>query len=188
MAVTDWKVTGTGASVDRDGEPSWVNPTNAQASDNSYAVCTVEKQHYSDWLRCTNFGFSTDDIPSGSDIDGIEVKVEHKGAAGVLNDSALYLRRTSGQIGDNHASAVHWDESDEEVTYGSSDDTWEAGLADTDVVSSDFGVDLSAFSDAGVNTWLDASIDCISIRVYYSPTGEARKGQLPFYLPGIAGG
>jgi hypothetical protein len=167
MAVTSYKTPGTVASVYRNDLP-WFDVNYAKVSDNYYAYSSIGKQTYSDWLRCTNFGFSTSDIPSGSTIDGIEVKIEHKAdAANKVNDSALYLRKTSGQIGDNKASATYWGTSDAEVTYGSSSDKWNASLVGTDIISTDFGIDLSAYN-TDADSLRTAYIDCISIRVYYT--------------------
>jgi hypothetical protein len=168
MAVTGWKTPGTCESVDRDGKEAWANPDYAKTSDNNNAVCGLPKTDYGDWLRLTNFGFAVGDIPSGSTIDGIEVKIEHRaGGANSIKDSALYLRKTSGQIGDNKASATYWGTSDAEVTYGSSTDKWNASLVGTDIISTDFGIDLSGYN-ASTEDAVDALIDCISIRVYYT--------------------
>lgn len=175
--VTEWKTPGTCANVDRDGKVAWVNPDNAKASDNDRAICDVAKTTYGDWLRCTNFGFTTGDIPSGSTIDGIEVKIEHQTEApSEITDSALYLRKTSGQIGDDKPSAEDWATSDEEITYGGATDTWNAGLVDTDIVSSDFGVDLSAYN-RGISESREARVDCVWVRIHY--TAEAPPEGVP---------
>jgi hypothetical protein len=170
MAVTSWKTPGTAANVNRNGN-YWDTPNDAKVSDNNHALCALSKSSYGDWLRLTNFGFSTSDIPSVSTIDGIEVKIERKEVSGgVVKDSALYLRKTSDSSppsGDNKASATYYTTSDVEVTYGGATDTWNKGLVDTDIVSSDFGIDLSCYN-ADANYILPAYVDCISIRVYYS--------------------
>jgi len=176
MAVTDYKTPGTAASVDRDGKVEWTDVDYAKASDDDRATCQVGKEDYGDWLRLTNFGFSTDDIPDGATIDGIEVKIEHKADdeadPETTWDSALYLRKTASQAGDNKASATPWSTEDEEVTYGASDDDWNSGLADSDIRDSGFGIDLSSYNNSTVGEWL-ASIDCVWIRVYYTVGGVA---------------
>jgi len=172
VAVTSYKTPGTVVSASRDAL-EWFDVNYAKASDNYHAYSSIGKQTYSDWLRCTNFGFSTSDIPSGSTIDGIEVKIERKAdTANVIKDSALYLRKTSGQVGDNKASATYWPTYDAEVTYGSYTDKWNAGLVDTDIVSTDFGIDLSAYNN-NPDSFEVARVDCVSIRVYYTvPTPQ----------------
>ncbi len=179
MAVTGWKTPGTAASVDRDSKSEWNLPNNAKVSDDVDTGNAVVKTDYSDWLRVTNFGFTTSDIPSGAIIDGIEVKIEHAAnTINLINDSAVYLRKTSGQVGSNKASATFWPTSDAEATYGGAADTWTAGLVDTDVVSTDFGVDLSAWNDSAVGTE-GATVDCISVRVYYTEAGGSDYGDIP---------
>jgi hypothetical protein len=172
MAVTAYKTPGTCANVDRDLHSDWAFPDNAKTSDNSHTENLVWKGvFYSDWLRLTNFGFSASDIPSGSTINGIEVKIERYSLySNKINDSALKLRKTSGQIGDNKASATYWPTSDAEVTYpssGGATDTWNASLIDTDITSSDFGVDLSA-NNVDTESVQACYVDCVSIRVYYT--------------------
>lgn len=176
MSVTGWKTPNTTVSVDRDGKEFWANPDNAQASDDTWAICALDKEDYGDWLRCTNFGFSAGDIPAGSTIDGIEVKIERQAQfSGEVTDNALYLRKTAGQVGDNKASAVTWGTSDAEAIHGNPTDTWNASLVDTDVVSSDFGIDLSAYSTNIIVT-NEARVDCVWIRVYYTETAAGGIG------------
>ncbi|MBM3473269.1 MAG: hypothetical protein FJX75_08390 [Armatimonadetes bacterium] len=181
MAVTAYKTPGALASVSRGvaNETPWSDPSNAAASDNAYATAsTSDKDLYTHWLRCTSFGFTASDIPSGSTIDGIEVVIERKASHTTpkfARDDALYLRKTSGQVGDNKASVSSWPTSDAEATYGGASDTWSAGLGQTDIVSADFGVDLSAYLDWDMSTpdTLTASVDCVKVRVYYTvPSGQ----------------
>jgi len=165
MAVTGWKTAGTAANAKRTGY-IWNNPNNAKVSNNQYAD-TWNAYQNSDWLRLTAFGFSSADIPSGSTIDGIEVKIERKSSSATYyaKDNALYLRKTSGQVGDNKAdTSTHWPTSDTEASYGGAADTWNASLADTDIISSDFGIDLSAL----VIYYGVGYVDYVSIRVYYT--------------------
>ena len=67
---------GTLADDDTSGTETWSDPTNAAASDDSYATNsrsgTSVQTHR---LKATNFGFS---IPTGATIEGIEVSVERK--------------------------------------------------------------------------------------------------------------
>lgn len=166
MAVTAYKTPGTCANVDRDAAAEWADVDNAKTSNDNYASVSVLKTEYTDWLRVTNLGFTTTDIPSGSTIDGFDVKVERKAFfADNICDSALYLRKTAGQQGSNKASAVKWGTSDAEITY-----SWTSGqfgvLSESDVRDSGFGIDLSALNDDDDTTI--AYVDCISIRVYYT--------------------
>ena len=55
--------------------PDWSNPSNATASNDSYATCTFTSQTYSDPLDADNFSFS---IPTDATITGIKVTIERK--------------------------------------------------------------------------------------------------------------
>jgi len=180
MAVTGWKAPGTAANVDRDSEAAWNNPNSAKADDANYADVDIDKADYSDWLRLTNFGFDTGDIPNGSTIDGIEL--EHKRESATENDikdSVAKLRKTSGQVGDNKASAIYWTTKESRL-YGGAIDTWNAGLIDSDIRSSDFGVDWSALSD-NINL-REGRVYFCQIRIYYTEAGGENHRRGSFFL------
>lgn len=167
MSVTAYKSPGTAASVDRDGNAAWSNPDNAKTDNAAYASSDIWQSSYSDWLRLTNYGFTSADIPVGATIDGIEVSVQRKGeAADKIKDSAFYLRKTSGQTGNNKASATYWATTEETAVYGGASDMWGTALTQADIVSSDFGIDLSA-ANSGL-ALREAYIDVIQIRIYYT--------------------
>lgn len=177
MPDTGWKSPGTMASVDRDGEVEWDTPDEAKGQNDDYAQCNISKDTYSDWLRATNFSMG---VPTDATIVGIEVQFDRYcqvlSDTGV-HDSSLKLRKTSGQIGDDKASAVRWSATDDDVydVYGASDDTWNAGLLYTDVNSADFGVDLSGFNEQALADRY-AYVDHIQIKVHY--TEEAPSGDI----------
>jgi len=190
--VTDWKSPGTTANVDA-GYPDWANPNNCQSSGDSYATCSVPTAapSLSDWLRCTNFGFGTGDIPSGATILGVEVGIEgYAATASAIKDYSLYLRKTSGQVGDNKADTdTFWASSDPDsyAVHGGAVDGWSANLADSDVRSSDFGIDFMAknFKAFNVNTF----VDHIRIRVYYRPPiTDWTDLRLRFLCDSVSGG
>lgn len=171
--TTDWKSPGTCANAARGSGADWQSPSNAQDSDNNRTICDIAANTYGDWLRCTNFGFTTDDIPTGATIIGIEVQIERQAEnASYIRDDAIYLRDSGGQTGDNKAdTGTNWPTSDATVTYGDSSDDWGTSISDSEVRASTFGIDISAF-----NTWFfftpyEARIDHVQIRVHYSIQG-----------------
>jgi hypothetical protein len=181
MAVTDYKFAGTAANVDRDGKGDWSDVDNSKADDSNYATNYNGKNTYGDWLRLTNFGFTVSDIPSGSTINGIEFIVGRYAAAAAIHDSAIYLRKTSGQTGSNMASATGWPTgSPAEATYGGSTNMCGTSLTQSDIVSTDFGIDLSTFNDN--SSALFAYVDYIKIRVYYTEGGGATVKPHYYYL------
>lgn len=184
MPATAWKSPGTCENVDRDGKVNWVNPNNAKVSDDSDAVTQPNKTDYSDWLRCTNFGFTTSDIPSGSTIVGIELDIEKcQTAEYIICDSSVRLRKSTGQVGDDKASATEWPTTDTYVTHGGSSDDWNAGLSDSDIRSTGFGMDLSVLNTA--ITVSMAEVDHVRIKVHYTtPAGGVFRH--PVHTQGLA--
>ncbi|KPJ63742.1 hypothetical protein AMJ44_14065 [candidate division WOR-1 bacterium DG_54_3] len=184
VGITDWKSPGTCANVDRDGKSEWLDVDRVKIQDDLYAGDFFPGQEYNDWLRCTNFGFTTDDIPDGATIFGIEVEIDKycPYASGEISDSALYLRKAAGQVGDNKADTVTlWPTSDTDtyISYGGSNDDWNSGLVDSDIRDSGFGIDFSAFNNMA--EIMQAKIDHIRIRIHWLadlPENETETAQL----------
>jgi len=163
--TTDWKSAGTGANDASVGDHSWSNPGNITASDNSYAQCDFSSVSTSQILRATNFGFDTDDVPEGATILGIEVGIERTDGAGdQIFELLVRLRTSSGQTGDDKSNGDGFPSSDAEKVYGASDDDWSAGLSDSDIRSSGFGVDFRAERQDPFN--FSGQVDHIRIRVH----------------------
>ena len=161
--ISGWKSPGTVINADRDGKAAWSYPEGAVSSNNLYAYAKPsESGDYTDWLRCTNFGFTEADIPAGLIITDVEIEIEHySNSAAGAKDSSLKLRKTSGQVGSDKASASYWPTSDAYAAY-----LWggSAGLVPSDVVdNSDFGVDLSILTD-GIDVF--GYVDHVRIRIY----------------------
>jgi len=171
MAVTDYKSAGTAANIDRGGPTAtWVNPDNAKTSNNSYAVASINKDDESDYLRLTNFSMG---VPAGATIDGIEVQIERKGESNAIYDFEIYLRKTTtGQVGDNYASATNWPASDDTEVYGGAADKWGTTWSAADVNHADFGIDIIAWND-NIDSLTDASVDHVQIRVHYTAAGPS---------------
>lgn len=167
MAVENTEATlpGTGTSEDRDGKAAWINPDGITGGVNAY--CDIGAATYSDWLRASNFGFQ---IPTGSEINGIEVQIRHFPAAySTIRDNALYLVDTGGtNIGDSKADlSTYWPAGASIATYGSSSDTWGADWTPFRVNNSNFGIRLSARNyDASIHR---AWVDWVKVTVYYTP-------------------
>lgn len=182
MAVTAYKSSGTQENVDRSSKVAWSNPSYASGDDESRAICDVGKNTYSDWLRLTNFGFTSGDVPSGATINGIEVNVNRQSeASGNISDSAIYLRNgAAAQVGDNKASGTGWQtNNDEDFVYGGATDTWNANLTQADIVDADFGIDISADNDNFISA-MEARVDDVKIRIYYTEAGAGPV--LPIFL------
>jgi len=178
MAVTDWKYPGTAANVTESTNAPWANPNYAKADDTSYSYGYL-KNAVTDTLRLTNYGFTSSDIPSGATINGVEIVSGISGEqnVGSCTDSIFYLRKSSGQTGNNIASAVTWPGTNgtviSERTYGGSTDMSGTSLTQSDIVASTFGLDLRVSCGSG-----GGYVDYIKIRVYYTEGGASVK---PYY-------
>ena len=155
-------------SISDVGSHAWVNPTYAEASDNSGATSDIDPYNSSYWLRATNFDFGSV-IPSGSTINGVTVYYTRKaGSSSAIKDSAVKLVVGLVVSGDDKADTItSWSTTFETVYRGGSGDLWGLSLTDNDVRSLNFGVVISAVcQDASTVT---AEIDFIEVTVSYTP-------------------
>lgn len=178
MSTTIWHYPGTVTEAVRSdsNQQDWNNPANAKTDDGNYADVLVDKDEYTDWLRVTQFGFD-DDLPVGATILGIELEYERQSDGHLQSnhhDSALYLRKTSGQVGDNKASEVLYENTWIVETYGGAADDWNAGLTAADIRSSDFGMDYSVNNGGGAGN-LTPKIDFVRIRITYEEEEESEE-------------
>ena len=157
MAVTSYKFPGMAVNSDL-GKNDWSNPDYVKADDDNWATCQPAKNDYGDNLICTNFGFTTDDIPDGSSIDGIEIEIMRKASiADRIKDDFLRLIYNSVEQGGNKASATFWPTSEGTATYGGAADNWGASaLTDANIRNSSFGMLLRIYCD-GVSCLLYTS-------------------------------
>lgn len=144
------------------GTVEWVNPDNAKASDNVYAVFTSGGTDISHYLKATNFGFS---IPTGATINGILAEVEGKvGAFSYYVDGfavkANVIKTPRFQQGIFTTTEAY-------IPYGSSSSLWGQAWTAADINDSGFGIAIDTNSGFG------ASIDHIRITVYYTAGGNA---------------
>jgi len=159
---------GTTATADRDGKVAWTDTDNVKVNNEDFAECIIPVDDYGDWLRITNFGFT---LPTDAVILGIEVMIirDASGADDIF-DSSVRLRKTSGQVGDDGADPeIDWQVGPGHNTeyYGGLADDWNAGLTRADVISSDFGIDISAQNKVpGVTE--EAEVYYVEMRVAYS--------------------
>ena len=168
---------------------TWVNPTNALASDNARATSTYSSGT-SRLLATAAYGLA---VPANSEIVGVVGEIEKSEALAADNvfDDAVLL--TAGfdarvdanvvggnvtAVGLNKASATEWPVTASEAytTYGGAADLWGAALTPAIVNSSGFGLAVRTSSAAGAV----ASVDHMRMTVYYRS-----KGTMP--VPGLGG-
>lgn len=181
MAVTSYRFVGTEVSWDDNsdgGGGAWSPTGNAGADDSTYSVSSnyalaMPGGTTREVLRCTNFGFTTGDVPSGATIDGVEVVIEAKGVGLAFTDDIVQLIKANAYTGTDKGtnSNTFANGTDTAFTYGGASDLWGATLSDTDVIDSQFGV---AFNPAAVGFamgTLTCNVDYVKMRIYYTVGG-----------------
>ena len=162
------KLAGAGSSEGSGTE--WTNPGNITTSDNAYATSTVTASGVSDQLRGVTWGFT---IPTGSLIEGIILSVERIGGAGLgtIEDYTVHLK-TGTKTSTNKAIAGAWDILEETINYGGATDTWGQTWTVDEINESGgaFAVEFTVQETAAQDRV--ASVDSISLTVYYSTLSE----------------
>jgi len=118
VAVTGWKTPSTIVS-NGDGSYTWSDPGNAASDDNNYASVVMSTASTgSDHLKATNFGFSTSDVPSGSNIDGVEARYRRYASdASRVQDYSVKLAIGGTITGDSKATGTFWGTTEEDGTF-----------------------------------------------------------------------
>jgi hypothetical protein len=189
---TAWHTPGTIINAARAGSNNgWSYLTGSLSQEDAvYATCQLAASTYSDWMRCTNYNFTSADIPAGSNILGIEVAFVGYSQELTQEDSALYLRKSTGQVGDNKASVTNWPNTPGSQWFrpesGASTDDWNAGLTQADIIASTFGVDYSRYNDDIAAE--SVNLDTIRIRIWYDDTQVINMGAatLNSYTPHVS--
>ncbi|MHA4808806.1 T9SS type A sorting domain-containing protein [Flavitalea flava] len=175
----------TSADLNSIGAFAWVNPSNAQTSDGTFATAgqllslslinpVSVTSHY---LTETVFDFSV--IPVGATILGVTVKIQHQFQSLLslnthVRDHSVKLLVAGTPTGTDHAltgPANNWSTTEGIITYGGPTDTWGVALTPAIVKSSNFGAAIAAdlIGDAGISLGLPtvAGVDDISIAITY---------------------
>lgn len=166
MATTAWKLPGTVVA------PGWTNPNNIKVKDGNFATKSVGSGGYSGVIRGENFGFTTDDIPAGSTIDGIEAEsvLLNTGTA-VPNAYSLYLQLVGGtNVGNNKASSWNFpfDASQPTRIAGGATDKWGVNPTAAQAIASTFAVAYE-FNNGDPKFGTTGNIDSFRLRFHFTP-------------------
>lgn len=153
----------------------WSTPTNVGADDAATSDVTVSTGAglVSEAIHATQYGFA---IPAGATIDGVIVEIDasRSNATGNARDHTIQLLVGGTPTGTNKASGAAWNTV---LTYGSSSDTWSAGLTAAIVNATDFGVSVKVQRTTGKGSTL-CSADYIRVTVHYT---ESTTGDGPIF-------
>ena len=148
----------------------------------AYPSCFQSTCYYSRILFAYDFGFT---IPAAATITGVKAAVLRMStAATAVSDSAVQL--FNGQpTGMNHASQALWTPALTTEIYGDSTDTWGIALTPDSVNSNLFGLAVQVMNKNLSASFITASVDHITMTVYYS-TGTGIQSQTRYNSsPGI---
>ncbi|MDD4628682.1 MAG: hypothetical protein PHE68_04810 [Candidatus Peribacteraceae bacterium] len=164
------------------GTVDWSNPSNTQTSNDVYATTNGNAVFVSRYLKATGFGFN---IPSGSTIDGIEVRVERNANSTSVHDAGVFIVKNGSITGADQSKTSGtgftssgcsgtgncWTNTETTVTYGSSTDLWGATWTAEDINALTFGAAFAASRTFGTGNRF-IYVDNISVTVYYSKTNQ----------------
>lgn len=179
MPVTAWKATGTVVNDNSVGTINWDSDdffaplvgTECLNDDNIYAGTQLAGSGVSVWLKATNFGFTSTDIPAGSTIDGFEVEVrQFKSGTIVVSNTAVRLVKANAVVGTSFGNTTDWATTETVVNYGGTTQLGGTSWVQSDVVASNFGVAISITnaSSALPISARNRLIDQIRVRVNYT--------------------
>jgi hypothetical protein len=211
MAVTSWKDCGTCAEDSGIGTLEWIqydtsgfdnNPlTGGELTSNdatfgtssaNAAGSTWNTGATSRYLKCTNFGFTSSDIPAGATIDGIEVEIRKGRATGSPAVAETNIKFVKGGTisGNDFSTATDWTAGSESVdTFGSSTELGGLSWSQSDIVASNFGIALWYVCNSGrfsrpAGSW--SFVDQVRMRVHYTVGGGGSRNvggdMMPFFV------
>ena len=181
MPVTDWKAAGTCVTDSIAGTKDWVQTSGSAlvgtevSSDNDvFAATTCSQGEVSHLLKCTNFGFTSSDVPTTAvSIDGIEIRFRRYRASGtvpVVVDTNFRVVKGGTTQSTNSTKAGDWPTAEDVDTLGNSTYLGGTTFTQSDIVSSGFGVAIGVLTATGR---IGASgqthfIDVVEVRVHYT--------------------
>lgn len=145
----------------------WVNPGNAQTSDDSYATVVVSSvtNTGSDYLACTGLPLK---IPENAVVQGIAMRWERRQDSGSIGSLLGLTKNGSSETGAFKNEAAPLPTTDTYVTHGGASDLWGSTWTPAEINAGTFGVLITVAdgnASAGGHTCF---VDHVQIAVYYS--------------------
>lgn len=157
------KSAGTVADDSGVGTIAWSDPSNAKASDGSYATAEITDAATTHYLKATNFGFA---LPEGATVLGIIAGIQRKQQGGSVRDARVHIIKGGSieEVEDKAWPSI-WPTADEYQFYGDASDLWGQTWTNSDINNSGFGIALAASKQTGFKK---ASVNHMQITVYYT--------------------
>jgi hypothetical protein len=150
----------------------WTTAANAQGSDDLRA--TGKDSLNQDFQDYDSFGFTTADMPSGSTIVGVEMQIEGRTAENGDSFDISTQLVVGGAVCGNRENLIGCSggcfagPTDTTELAGGSTTTWGCTISESDLRSSNFGVDLDLVKLTG-GDGATMSTDDICLKVFFVP-------------------
>jgi hypothetical protein len=178
MAVTNYNSCGTNVDDSSIGTMPWVaddfstplSGTESSDNDDVFSGVIVESEGISHYLKCTNFNFTSENVPFGATINGFEIEIrQYRQSAPVVISTNVRLVKAGAIVGSDIGVTADWNTSETAVVYGSSSQLGGVSWTQSDIVSGTFGcaISITLGSSKFSATW-DYLIDQVRMRVYYT--------------------
>lgn len=180
MPNSTYKFAGTAADDAGVGTVIWEDSIGAgslssnrlSANDDNFAYTAWGSGAVSHWLKATNFGDTSADVPSGATIDGFEFRVQrYRDTTVAIASTAVKLVKGGAVSGNDFGAAGDWATSEETVNHGGASELGGLSWTDSEAIASDAGVAISITHGTGRLASAGALVDSIERRIYYTSAG-----------------
>lgn len=181
MAVTSYLSSGTCADDAGVGTVGWyadafgtvLAGTEVSSNNDVYAGLNPANLGVSHYLKCTNFGFTSSDIPSGSSINGFEIEViQYRPALPTVSSTEVRFVKGGSVVGSDIGIAADWPTTETAVVYGNSTQLGGQSWTQSDVTSSNFGCVISVtWGTTRFVSTFTTLVEQVRMRVYYTLPG-----------------
>lgn len=170
QALTQARTPSTCVNDTSFGTFAWTNPGNASASDDAKATSAVTGRASTNYLKCTDYGFT---IPVGARINSITIEVERSTSTtggGGSRDAAVRVVQGGaiGALDQSSASPYTVAPPDVIEPHGATTPLWGLTWTFADINATDFGAAFAAQKNNPAQTHT-LSADMLRITVDYDP-------------------
>ncbi|WP_460489012.1 DUF6701 domain-containing protein [Curvibacter fontanus] len=144
---------------------AWANPPNAQTQNAIGATRSVNDGEISDYLQCSNYGFT---IPDGNRVTGITATIRRQANnTNVIDDTVVLLRAGAREPNNLATTTTYSNGSYRDDTYGGTGNLWGAEWSINEINATGFGLALAAQKSNNSGGARTVNVDVISLGVTY---------------------
>lgn len=144
---------------------AWTNPANAQTLNDTGATRSVNDGEVSDYLQCSNYGFT---IPDGNRVTGITATIRRQANnTNVIDNTVVLLRAGTRETTSLATTTTYSNGSYRNDSYGGTTNLWGATWSVTEINASGFGLALAAQKSNNTGGARTVNVDLIRLSVTY---------------------